>query len=201
VIVATGSTNRLLGLESETRLMGRGVFVCATCDAALYEDQKVVSIGGGDSALQESLDITKFAREVVIVHRNSTFSATKYLIDEIEKNPKITTLMRHTVQKILGDNYVDGILVRDLDTGVDTVIKTDGILIAIGWIPNTDLFLNQLEISKQGYILADGVFTSKPGIFVAGDLNDKDYRQLVTACSSGCKAAIEAERYINKNHW
>jgi len=197
VIIATGSSNRILGLESETRLMGRGVFVCATCDAALYEDLKVVAIGGGESALQESLDITKFAREVVIVHRNAGFSASRYLIDEVEKNPKITTMMRHTVKEILGENYVDGIKVRDRDTGQETTIKTDGVLIAIGWIPNTKLFKDQLELTEQGYIVADGVFTSKPGVFVAGDLNDTKYRQLVTACSGGCKAAIEAEKYLD----
>ena len=198
VIIATGSSNRLLGLESETRLMGRGVFVCATCDAALYEELKVVAVGGGESALQEALDITKFADEVVIVHRGYSFSATQYLIDEVESNPKITTMMRHTVQEILGENYVEGIRVQDRDTGEESVIQTDGVLIAIGWIPNTGLFHDQLELTDQGYIVADEVFTNKPGIFVAGDLNDTEYRQLVTACSSGCKAAIEAEKYLTK---
>ncbi len=196
VIIATGSKNRLLGLESESRLMGRGVFVCATCDAALYEDQKVVAVGGGDSALQEALDITKFAREVVIVHRNDVFSASKYLIDEVSRNPKITTMMRHTVEEILGENYVDGIRVRDRDTGEETTINTDGVLIAIGWTPQTLLFKDQIDLTEQGYIVADGVSTSKPGVFVAGDLNDTIYRQLITACGSGCKAAIEAEKYL-----
>jgi len=198
VIIATGSRNRLLGLESETRLMGRGVFVCATCDAALYEELKVVAVGGGESALQEALDISKFANEVVIVHRGSAFTATQYLIDEVESNPKITTLMQHTVEEILGEDYVEGVRVRDRDTGEESVIKTDGVLIAIGWIPNTGLFKDQLELTDQGYIVADGVFTSKPGVFVAGDLNDTEYRQLVTACSSGCKAAIEVEKYLSK---
>ena len=198
VIIATGSNNRLLGLESETRLMGRGVFVCATCDAALYEDLKVVAVGGGESALQEALDITKFANEVVIVHRNSDFTAAKYLIDEVEANSKITKMMRHTVEEILGENYVDGIRVRNRDTGEGLVIKTDGVLIAIGWIPNTGLFKDQLELTEAGYIVADSVSTSKPGVFVAGDLNDTKYRQLVTACSSGCKAAIEADKYISQ---
>jgi thioredoxin reductase (NADPH) len=198
VIIATGSSNRMLGLESEARLMGRGVFVCATCDAALYEDLKVVAVGGGESALQESLDITKFAREVVIVHRNESFTASRYLIEQVEKNPKITTMMRHSVEEILGENYVEGIKVRDQVTGKETIVKTDGILIAIGWIPNTKLFKEQLELTEQGYIVADGVFTSKPGVFVAGDLNDTKYRQLVTACGSGCRAAIEAEKYLSQ---
>jgi len=198
VIIATGSSNRLLGLESETRLMGKGVFVCATCDAALYEELKVVAVGGGESALQEALDITKFANEVVIVHRGSAFSATQYLIDEVAKNPKITTMMRYTVEEILGEDYVEGIRVRNRDTGEESVLKTDGVLIAIGWIPNTGLFQDQLELTEQGYIVADDVFTSKLGVFVAGDLNDTEYRQLVTACSSGCKAAIEAEKYLSR---
>ncbi|TRO55039.1 thioredoxin-disulfide reductase, partial [Candidatus Bathyarchaeota archaeon] len=148
VIIATGSTNRLLGLESEKRLMGRGVFVCATCDAALYQDLKVVAVGGGDSALQEALDITKFANEVVIVHRNAQFSASRYLVEEVGKNDKITTMMRYTVEEILGDKYVDGIKVKNRDTGEEQVIQTDGVLIAIGWIPNTGLFKGQLELTE-----------------------------------------------------
>jgi thioredoxin reductase (NADPH) len=196
VIVATGSTNRLLGIESEKRLMGRGVFVCATCDAALYQDLKVVAVGGGDSALQEALDITKFASEVVIVHRNANFSASRYLVDEVMKTEKIKIMMRYTVEEILGENYVDGIRVRSRDTGEEQIIQTDGVLIAIGWTPNTELFNGQLELTAQGYLVADGVFTSKAGIFVAGDLNDTIYRQVITACSSGCKAAIEAEKYL-----
>ncbi len=198
VIIATGSSNRLLGLESEKRLMGRGVFVCATCDAALYEDLKVVAIGGGDSALQEALDITKFASEVVIVHRNDVFSASRYLIDEVEKNDKITSMMRYTVEEILGKNYVDGVRVRNRDSGEEKIIQTDGVLIAIGWDPNTKLFRGQLELTEKGYIVADGVLTSIPGVFVAGDLNDTVYRQVITACSSGCKAALEAEKYLTR---
>lgn len=198
VIIATGSSNRLLGLESEKRLMGRGVFVCATCDAALYENLKVVAVGGGDSALQEALDITKFASEVVIVHRNDVFSASKYLIDEVEKNDKITIMMRHTVEEILGEKYVDGVRVRNRDSGEEMIIQTDGVLIAIGWDPNTKLFRGQLEITEKGYIVADGVLTSMPGVFVAGDLNDTIYRQVITACGSGCKAALEAEKYLTR---
>lgn len=198
VIIATGSSNRLLGLESEKRLMGRGVFVCATCDAALYEDLKVVAVGGGDSALQEALDITKFASEVVIVHRNDVFSASRYLIDEVEKNDKITSMMRHTVEEILGEKYVDGVRVRNRDSGEETIIQTDGVLIAIGWDPNTRIFRGQLELTEKGYIVADGVLTSIPGVFVAGDLNDTVYRQVITACGSGCKAALEAEKYLSR---
>ena len=176
--------------------MGRGVFVCATCDAALYEDLRVVAVGGGDSALQEALDITKFASEVIVVHRGEGFSAQRYLIDEVENNPKITVMTRHTVEEILGEDFVTGVRVRNQDTGEAIELQTDGVLIAIGWLPSTELFRDQLELTDQGYITADGVFTSRPGIFVAGDLNDTVYRQLATACGSGCKAALEAERYL-----
>jgi thioredoxin reductase (NADPH) len=196
VIIATGSRNRLLGLESESRLMGRGVFVCATCDAALYEDLRVVAVGGGDAALQEALDITKFASEVIIVHRGHAFSAQRYLIDEVENNPKITIMMRNTVDEILGEDFVTGVKVRNQDTGEIEEFTIDGVLIAIGWLPNTELFNKQLDLTEQGYIVADGVSTGKPGVFVAGDLNDTIYRQLATACGSGCKAALEAERYL-----
>jgi thioredoxin reductase (NADPH) len=198
LIIATGSNNRLLGLESETRLMGRGVFVCATCDAALYQDLKVVTVGGGESALQEALDLTKFASEVVIVHRKSSFTGSKYLIDEVTISDKITIMMDHTVEEILGDDYVKGVRVKDIKTGNETFIETDGVLIAIGWVPNTELFKDQIDLTQEGYIVADGVFTSKPGVFVAGDINDTVYRQVITACSSGCKAAIEAEMFLSR---
>ena len=197
LIIATGSSNRLLGLESEKRLMGRGVFVCATCDAALYEDLKVVVVGGGDSALQEALDMTGFAAEVVIVHRGKEFSAQRYLIDEVSASPKIRVMMGYTVEAIIGVDYVSGITVKNRETGDIEELDTDGVLIAIGWIPNTGLLRDQLELTPDGYIVADGVFTEKPGVFIAGDLNDTVYRQLSTACGSGCKAALEAERYLN----
>lgn len=199
VIIATGSINRELGLESESRLMGRGVFVCATCDAALYEDLKVVVVGGGDSALQEALDLTKFAAEVIIVHRGSEFSATKYLTDESLSNKKIKVRYNTEVSEILGEEYVTGITLLNKKTGEKIEEQTDGVLIAIGWDPNTVLFQGQLELTKEGYIVAEDVKTPKPGVFVAGDINDTDYRQLVTACGSGCKAALEAERYLERH--
>ena len=196
IIVATGSSNRLLGIESEKRLIGRGVFLCATCDAALYEDLRVVVVGGGDSALQEALDLSKFAREVILVHRGSEFTASRYLVDEVMKNEKIDIFLQHTVEEILGKEFVEGIKLRQRDLDRELILKTNGVLIAIGWIPNTKIFEGDLELTNQGYVVADGVFTNKPGIFVAGDLNDTVYRQLVTACSSGCMAAIEADKYL-----
>jgi len=196
IIVATGSSSRLLGIESEKRLMGRGVFLCATCDAALYEDLRVVVVGGGDSALQEALDLSKFAKEVILVHRGSEFTASRYLVDEVKKNEKIDIILQYTVEEILGKEFVEGIKLRQRDLDRDLILETNGVLIAIGWIPNTKIFEGDLELTIQGYIVADGVFTNKSGIFVAGDLNDIIYRQLVTACGSGCMAAIEADKYL-----
>ena len=196
VIIATGSINRMIGLESEKRLLGKGVFVCATCDAALYEDLRVVVVGGGESALQEALDLSRFANEVILIHRGNGFTAAKYLVEEVQNNSKIIIMLRHTVEDILGSDFVEGVKIRNRETGELKTLKTDGVLVAVGWIPNTELFKNELNLTEQGYIVADGVFTSKTGVFVAGDVNDKTYRQLVTACSSGCKAAIEADKYI-----
>lgn len=196
VIIATGSKNRELGLESEKKFMGRGVFVCATCDAALYEDLRVVVVGGGDSAVQEALDLTKFAEEVIIVHRGEKFSAINYLIDEAKENPKISTRFCTEVTEVMGNDYVTGVKLRDNVTGEETEITTDGVLIAIGWDPQTDIFKNQLELTENGFIVANDVITPKPGVFVAGDLNDTKYRQLVTACGSGCRAVLEAEEYL-----
>ncbi len=198
VIVATGSRNRKLGLESEGRLLGRGVFVCATCDAALYEGLRVVVVGGGDSALQEALDLTRFASEVVIVHRRSRFSACSCLNVQAEENPRIRFMMDTVVEEIIGDKVVEAVRLRDNETGEAEVLETDGVLIAVGWEPNSELFRGQLEMDPDGYIVADGVKTSKPGVFVAGDLNDTRYRQLVTASASGCMAALEAEWFLTR---
>lgn len=199
VIVATGSKNRELGLESEKRLMGRGVFVCATCDAALYEDLRVVVIGGGDSAVQEALDLTKFAEDVIIVHRGEKFSATQYLIDEANENPKISTRFSTEVKEILGKDFVTGVILKDKVSGEENQIDTDGVLIAIGWDPQTEIFKDQLKLTEKGYIVSEDVKTNKPGVYVAGDLNDIKYRQLVTACGSGCRAVLEAEEYLTQN--
>lgn len=196
VIIATGSINRMIGLESERRLLGKGVFVCATCDAALYEDLRVVVVGGGDSALQEALDLSRFAKEVILIHRGKEFVAIKYLVEKVQNDNKIVIMLGHTVEDIIGSDFVEGVKLRNRETGEVKTLKTDGVLVAVGWIPNSDLFKDALSVTERGYIVTEGVFTSKPGIFVAGDINDNNYRQLVTACSSGCKAAIEADKYI-----
>jgi thioredoxin reductase (NADPH) len=198
VIVATGSRNRMLGLESESRLLGRGVFVCATCDAALYEGLRVVVVGGGDSALQEALDLTRFASEVIIVHRRGDLSACSCLKSQAEENPQISFMMDTVVEDIVGGGYVEAVRLRDRETGEARLLETDGVLIAVGWEPNSELFRGQLEFDAEGYIVADGVKTSLPGVFVAGDLNDRRYRQLVTASASGCMAALEAEWFLTR---
>ncbi len=198
VIVATGSLNKKLGLESEERLMGRGVFVCATCDALLYEGKKVVVVGGGDSAVQEALDLAKFAREVVVIHRRDKLTACRCLKQRASENEKIRFLWSTVVEDILGASSVEGVRLKNRKTGEEWTMECDGVLLAIGWIPNTSLFRGQLDIDENGYIVSpSGVETSVRGVFVAGDLNDKKYRQLVTACGSGCMAALEAERYID----
>jgi len=199
VIIATGSSNRLLELESEARFMGKGVFVCATCDAIIYEDLKVVAVGGGDSAVQEALDIAKYAREVEIVHRGGKFTSSEYLKDEAMRNERIKVRFNMVIEEVLGEDYVSGVRVRDTVTGKESVIDTDGVLIAIGWTPNSELFRGQLELTDDGCIVADDVKTMKPGVFVAGDLNDNEYRQLVTACGSGCRAALEADRFLARS--
>jgi len=199
VIVATGSSNRKLGLESEERLMGRGVFVCATCDALLYEGKRVVVVGGGDSAVQEALDLAKFAREVVIVHRRERLTACMCLKQRAEENDRIRFLWNTVVQDILGESRVEGVRLKSRETGEERTLECDGVLLAIGWDPNTSLFRGQLDMDESGYIVSpSGVDTSVKGVFVAGDLNDTKYRQLVTACGSGCMAALEAERYIDE---
>jgi len=202
VVVATGMTNRKLGVSGEDRLMGRGVIICATCDAILYEDRKVVVVGGGDSALQEALDLAKFASEITIIHRRSELRACKCLTDRATQDPKIRFLYDTTVVEIIGEKRVERVKLRDLKTGEVKLLETDGVLLAIGWDPNTSIFRDQLEMDEAGYIKSEGVKSSKPGVFLAGDLIDRQYRQVVTSCGSGCAAALEAISWVDaqSNH-
>jgi thioredoxin reductase (NADPH) len=198
VVIATGSVNRKLGLESEERLLGRGVFVCATCDAVLYDGKTVVVVGGGDSAVQEALDLANFAKEVVLVHRREELTACTCLTNRANENEKIRFVWNTEVLDIMGENRVEGIKLRNRSTGKEWSMECDGVLLAIGWIPNTELFKGQLDLDEGGYIVSPtGVGTSIEGVYVCGDLNDQKYRQVITACGSGCIAALEVERFIS----
>jgi thioredoxin reductase (NADPH) len=198
VIVATGMNHRKLGVPGEDRLMGRGVFACATCDAALYEDRKVTVVGGGDSAVQEAIDLAQYASEVNIIHRRDETRACRCLMDAAEANPKIKFLYHTAVTEILGDRRVQQVRLSDLKTGESHLVETDGVLVAIGWDPNTAMFRGQLDMNDEGYLKTDGVKTSKPGVYAAGDLTDTLYRQVVTSCGSGCAAALEAIRLLEQ---
>ena len=197
LIVATGASARMLGLESERRLLGHGVSTCATCDGFFFKEKELMVVGGGDSAIEEGTFLTKFARRVTIVHRRDALRASKIMQDRARKNPKIDFLWDTAVEEVLGKDKVEGARVRNLKSGKETVKKIDGLFVAIGHTPNTRLFKGQLELDKAGYIVThQGSRTSVPGVFAAGDCQDHVYRQAVTAAGSGCMAAIDAERFL-----
>lgn len=197
VIVATGASARWLGLESEARLRGRGVSACATCDGPLFKDKDVVVVGGGDTALDDAIFLTKFTNSVTIVHRRDQLRASKVLQKRAFENKKISFRWNSVVKEILGESFVEGILVEDVKTGERSKLKCQGVFIAIGHTPNTELFKGQLELDERGYIVVkDFTKTSVEGVFAAGDVCDPSYRQAVTAAASGCMAALDAERYL-----
>jgi len=197
VIIATGASPKWLGLESEIRLRGRGVSVCATCDAPIFKDKKAVVVGGGDTAIDEALTLTKFAREVVIVHRRDQLRATKILQERAFNNDKIKFVWNSIVKEILGKNRVEGVRLKNVKTGEESELTADAVFIAIGYKPNTDLFKGQIELDQEGYVIArDETKTSVEGVFVAGDVQDRRYRQSVVAAGAGCKAAMDVEKYL-----
>src|SRR5688572_3855746 len=199
VIVATGSSAKWLGLESETRLRGHGVSACATCDGFFFKDKRVVVVGGGDSAMEEANFLTKFASEVTIVHRRDSFKASKIMAARALANPKIKVRWDSAVTEILGKDHVEGVRVKNLKTGQEDVMQVQGYFSAIGHNPNTGLFKGHLRLEEQGYVVAEGMhetWTSVEGVFVAGDVHDHRYKQAVTAAGMGCKAAIDAERWL-----
>jgi thioredoxin reductase (NADPH) len=199
VIVATGASARWLGLESETRLRGRGVSVCATCDAAFFKDKKAVVVGGGDTALEEALALSKFVREVKVVHRRDKLRATKILQDRALKDPKIEFIWNSTVQEILGKDRVEGIRLKKAGSNEEFEVTCDAVFIAIGHKPNTEIFKGQIELNKAGYVVAnDTTKTSVEGVFVAGDVQDYRYRQAITSAGAGCKAAMDAIKYLEE---
>ena len=200
VIIATGATAKYLGIESEQRLIGRGVSACATCDGAFYRDVPVVVVGGGDTACEEAIFLTKFASKVTIIHRRDEFRASKIMADRVFENEKIDVQWNCVVDEVLDDEMgVIGVKIKNTLTNEISEIECKGYFSAIGHKPNTDIFLKYLETDDVGYLIADGVKTSIPGIYAAGDVADKIYRQAVTAAGTGCAAALEAERFIENN--
>ena len=198
VVIATGAKAKWLGLPGEQRLMGRGVSGCATCDGFFFKDKKVAVVGGGDTAMEEATFLSRFASEVILIHRRNQFRASKIMLDRARNNPKITFLTDTVVQDILGDEGVKGIRVENVTTGEEREIELDGFFAAIGHAPATDLFKGQVEMDEASYILQkEHTMTSVPGVFAAGDVSDKRYRQAVTAAGDGCRAAIDAERWLD----
>ena len=197
IIIATGATAKYLGLDSELALIGRGVSACATCDGAFYKDQSVVVIGGGDTACEEATFLTRFASKVTMIHRRDQFRASKIMADRAINHDKIDIKWDSQVEEVLSDEQgVIGVKIRNCKTDDISEINCTGYFSAIGHKPNTEVFVKYLKTDEVGYLLADGVKTSIPGIYAAGDVADRIYRQAVTAAGTGCAAALEAERFI-----
>ncbi|MGH8899710.1 MAG: thioredoxin-disulfide reductase [Egibacteraceae bacterium] len=202
IIIATGATARWLGLPNEQRLIGRGVSSCATCDGFFFRDREIVVVGGGDSAMEEALFLTKFASKVTVVHRRKELRASKIMQDRAFANPKIAWEWSSQVIDVLGDDQVTGVILADSRSGERRELRTDGLFTAIGHDPATRLFTGQLDLDPDGYILVaePTTATSIDGVFAAGDVVDRIYRQAVTAAGMGCKAAIDAERWLEAHH-
>jgi len=207
VVIATGAETKWLGLPNEKKLIGRGISSCAPCDAFFFKDKKVIVVGGGDSAMEEALVLTKFATEVTIVHRRDEFRASKIMIDKAKNNPKIKFILNSLVTDVLGEAKVEGVKIKNVKDEKVSEMTIDGIFVAIGHLPVTNLFKGQLELDEKGYIkraIVDSrssidayqMMTSVDGVFVAGDVHDVHFKQAVTAAGYGCQAALEVEKWI-----
>lgn len=200
VIVATGASAMWLGLESEQRLIGKGVSACAVCDGLFFKGKDVVVVGGGDTAMRETQHLSKVCASVTLIHRRDEFRAQPALVALVKSKPNVKFLMNSTLEEVLGQDKVEGIKVKDVISGEVSELKTDGVFIAVGHKPNTDFLKGQLELDEHGYISVKGeAQTSVEGVFYGGDVADRSYKQAVTAAGGGCKAALDAEDYLEHN--
>jgi thioredoxin reductase (NADPH) len=201
IIIATGAQSLMLGVEGEDRLLGHGVSTCATCDGFFFRGQHIAVVGGGDSAAEEALFLTKFAETVTVVHRRDELRASRIMQDRLRANPKIRFAWNSTVDSLVGDTTLEGVRLRETQTGEVRNLEVTGLFVAIGHKPNTGLFVGQLDLEDTGYLIThDGSKTSVPGVFACGDVQDHTYRQAITAAGSGCMAAIDAERWLESQH-
>ena len=199
VIIATGANPRRLNLQSEMRFMGKGVSNCAVCDGFFFRGKKVAVVGGGDTAMEEATFLTKFASSVQVIHRRDGLRASAALRKEAFANQKISFLWDSSVTEVIGNGKVQGIRVKNLKTGTENELQIDGLFVAIGYDPNTEIFRGQVELDPKGYVtLKNGTESSVPGVFVAGDVHDYRYRQAVTAAADGCKALLDAEKFVKQ---
>lgn len=199
LIIATGASAKWLGIHSETRLRGKGVSACATCDGFFFKNQVVAVVGGGDTAMEESMFLTRFASQVIVIHRRDQFRASKIMQERVRSHPKIRLVMDSTVEEVLGEKTVEGIRVKNIKSVKTETLAVQGLFIAIGHEPNTSLFRDQLKCDVKGYLQVEpgSTRTTMPGVFAAGDVADPIYRQAVTAAGTGCMAALDAERFLD----
>lgn len=200
IIIATGAASKWLGLSSEQKLIGRGVSSCATCDGFFFKNKNIVVVGGGDSAMEEALFLTKFANKVTVIHRRDKLRASKIMQERAFKNNKIEFVWDSEIVNVIGENSVTGIKIKNIKTNQVSEMEIQGLFIAIGHKPNTDFLKGQIDLNEKGYVIHNGTRTNIDGVFVAGDVYDFRYRQAVTAAGHGCQAAIDAEKFIEENN-
>ncbi len=201
VIISTGANAKWLGIPSETKFRGHGVSSCATCDGYFFKEKDVVVVGGGDTAMEEATFLANITKKVTVVHRRDKLRASQIMQERSLKNPKISFVWDSVVKEILGDNNVTGVTSKNLKTGKEQLIKTDGVFVAIGYEPNTSIFKGRIDLDSKGYIITHKeTETNVPGVFAAGDVRDFRYRQAITAAADGCKAAMDADRFMGEHY-